>query len=44
MRGRRFKSSIDTVDQKQSDSDNGKYKVTQLNELDKAIKGMKIII
>ena len=37
-----FKSSIDTVDQKQSSSDNGKYKVTQLNdELDKAIKGIE---
>ena len=33
-----FKNSIDTVDQKQSDSDSDKYKVTQLNEeLDKAI-------
>lgn len=37
-----FKSSIDTVDQKQSSSDNDKYKVTQLNdELDKAIKGIE---
>ncbi|MFW3591749.1 FTR1 family protein [Staphylococcus caprae] len=36
-----FKSSIDTVDQKQSSEDNGKYKVTQLNdELDKAISGI----
>ena len=36
-----FKNSIDTVDQKQSDSDSDKYKVTQLNEeLDKAIAGI----
>lgn len=36
-----FKDSIDTVDQKQSDSDSDKYKVTQLNEeLDKAIAGI----
>ena len=36
-----FKSSIDTVDQKQSSEDNGKYKLTQLNdELDKAISGI----
>ena len=36
-----FKSSIDTVDQN-NPSDNGKYKVTQLNdELDKAIKGIE---
>ena len=36
-----FKSSIDTVDQKQSSEENGKYKVTQLNdELDKAITGI----
>lgn len=37
-----FKSSIDTVDQKQSSEESGKYKVTQLNdELDKAIKGIE---
>ncbi|RIL73908.1 FTR1 family iron permease [Staphylococcus devriesei] len=37
-----FKSSIDTVDQKQSNEESGKYKVTQLNdELDKAIKGIE---
>ncbi|WP_137685882.1 FTR1 family protein [Staphylococcus sp. J] len=37
----KFKNSIDTVDQKQSDSDSDKYKVTQLNEeLDKAIAGI----
>ncbi|HBY83727.1 FTR1 family protein [Staphylococcus sp.] len=36
-----FKNSIDTVDQKQSDSDSDKYKVTQFNEeLDKAIAGI----
>lgn len=36
-----FKDSIDTVDQKQSDTDSDKYKVTQLNdELDKAIAGI----
>ncbi|UDI77609.1 FTR1 family protein [Staphylococcus taiwanensis] len=36
-----YKSSIDTVDQKQSSQETGKYKVTQLNdELDKAIKGI----
>lgn len=36
-----FKSSIDTVDQKESSEENGKYKVTQLNdELDKAITGI----
>lgn len=36
-----FKNSIDTVNQKQSDSDSDKYKVTQLNEeLDKAIAGI----
>nr|WP_277953144.1 FTR1 family protein [Staphylococcus sp. acrmy] len=37
-----FKSSIDTVDQKQSSEESGKYKVTQLNdELDKAIKSIE---
>lgn len=36
-----FKDGIDTVDQKQSDTDSDKYKVTQLNdELDKAIAGI----
>nr|WP_279390508.1 MULTISPECIES: FTR1 family protein [unclassified Staphylococcus] len=36
-----FKSSIDTVDQKQSSEESGKYKASQLNdELDKAIKGI----
>ncbi|PNZ33360.1 iron ABC transporter permease [Staphylococcus petrasii] len=36
-----FKSSIDTVDQKQSSEESGQYKASQLNdELDKAIKGI----
>lgn len=36
-----FKSSIDTVDQKQSSDESGQYKASQLNdELDKAIKGI----
>ncbi|PNZ68202.1 FTR1 family iron permease [Staphylococcus croceilyticus] len=36
-----FKSSIDTVDQKQSSGESGQYKASQLNdELDKAIKGI----
>lgn len=36
-----FKSSIDTVDQKQSSGASGQYKASQLNdELDKAIKGI----
>ncbi|MCI2774894.1 FTR1 family protein [Staphylococcus petrasii] len=36
-----FKSSIDTLDQKQSSEESGQYKASQLNEeLDKAIKGI----
>ena len=37
-----FKTSIDTVDKKQSNTETNQYKVTQLNiELEKAIKGIE---
>ncbi|SUM69191.1 FTR1 family protein [Staphylococcus hominis] len=37
-----FKTSIDTVDKKQSNTEKNQYKVTQLNiELEKAIKGIE---
>lgn len=42
MLGQLFKTSIDQVDQKQSNQSSDKYNVTQLNdELDKAIKGIE---